>query len=112
MGRSGLAALEAFLNAYRTFAHRRPRRWTLMEYPNAADPGVVVAATRMVEIAYAVVRGFGLDEREQVDAVRTVRAAVNGFLALEIGGGYQLERDPDASFQFLVKVLAKGLVAS
>jgi hypothetical protein len=111
MGRSGFDALEAFLLAYRGYARRRPRRWTLMEHPNAADPAVAAAAARLVEIAYAVVRGFGLTEGEQVDAVRTLRAAVTGFLALEHDGGYQLARDPDASFKFLVKVLAKGLVS-
>lgn len=112
MGRSGTDALEAFLNAYRDFAARQPHRWTLMEHPNAADPAVAAASGRLVEIAYAVVRGFGLAEGERVDAVRTLRAAVSGFLALEHGGGFQLEREMETSFKFLVKVLANGLVSS
>jgi AcrR family transcriptional regulator len=112
MGRSGFAALEAFLTAYRGYARRLPHRWTLIEHPSGADPAVAAASTRLVEIAYAVVRGFGLSEPEQIDAVRTLRAAVTGFLALEHGGGYRLERDLDTSFQFLVKVLAKGLVSA
>lgn len=111
MGRSGADALEAFLDAYRGYARRRPHRWALIERPNAADPDVAAAAARLVQIAYAVVRGFGLDEQAQVDAVRTLRAAVTGFLALEHTGGLQLERDPEASFKFMVKVLVKGLVA-
>jgi len=111
MGRSGLEALESFLTAYRGYARRVPHRWTLMEHPNVEDPAVAAAAARLVEIAYAVVRGFGLGEQEQIDAVRTLRAAVTGFLALEHGGGFQLARDFDMSFEFLVKVLAKGLVS-
>ena len=111
MGRSGVDALEAFLLAYRGYAQRRPHRWALIEYPNGADPAVVASATRVVEIAYAVVRGFGLSPDEQVDAVRTLRATVTGFIALEQGGGYQMARDLDASFRYLIGVLAKGLGA-
>ena len=112
MGRSGKDALEAFLFAYRGYARRRPHRWTLLEHPNPADPAVAAGATRLVEIAYAVVRGFGLTEPEQIDAVRTLRAAVTGFIALEHGGGYRIARDPDVSFQYLIAVLTRGLGAN
>jgi AcrR family transcriptional regulator len=112
MGRSGRDAVEAFLLAYRDYARRRPHRWDLLEHPNAQDPAVSAAAARLVEIAYAVVRGLGLAESEQVDAVRTLRAAVTGFLVLEHGGGYRMARDPDASFDFLVNVLVQGLVST
>jgi AcrR family transcriptional regulator len=112
MGRSGRDALEAFLLAYRGYARRCPHRWTLIEHPTSGDPAVVAAYARVVEIAYAVVRGFGLAADQQVDAVRTLRAAVTGFIALEHGGGYQLARDLDASFRYLIGVLAKGLGAN
>ena len=108
MGRAGHDALEAFLVAYRGFALRFPHRWALLEHPTS-DPAVQAAAARLVEIAYAVVRGFGLGAGEQVDAVRKLRAAVTGFIALERGGGYQLGRDPDESFRYLISVLTKGL---
>jgi AcrR family transcriptional regulator len=112
MGRAGREALEAFLYAYRGYALRRPHRWALIERPSSADPAVAAAAGRLVEVAYAVVRGFGLPERSEVDAVRALRAAVTGFIGLERGGGFQIERDLEASFQFLVGVLADGLVPS
>ena len=111
MGRAGRDALEAFLLAYRGYALRRPHRWSLIEPPNSADPAVIAAAHRIVEIAYAVVRGFGLAQGEEVDAVRTLRAAAAGFIALEHGGGYRFERDTDMSFRYLAAVLAKGLGA-
>jgi AcrR family transcriptional regulator len=112
MGRSGREALASFLSTYRGYAQRKPYRWALMEHPSAEDPAVAAAAGRLVDIAYAVVRGFGLSEAEQVDAVRTLRAAVTGFIGLEQGGGFRIARDLDTSFQFLVKVLADGLVSS
>jgi AcrR family transcriptional regulator len=111
MGRSGRDALEAFLAAYRAYALRRPHRWTLIEHPDPTDPAVAAAATRLVEVAYAVVRGFGLPDEQLVDAVRTLRAAVTGFISLEHGGGFQLGRDPGESYRYLVQVLAAGLCA-
>lgn len=111
MGRSGLDALEAFLTAYRGYALRRPHRWSLFEIPASTDPAVAAAAARLVEVAYAVVRGFGLSGPELIDAVRTLRAAVTGFIALERGGGYRFERDPDESFGYLIRTLARGLRA-
>jgi AcrR family transcriptional regulator len=112
MGRAGRDALEAFVLAYRGFALRWPNRWTLVEPPNSADPAVIAAATRLVEVAYAVVRGFGLTrEGEEIDAVRTLRSAVTGFIALENSGGFRLGRDVEASFRYLIAVLAKGLGA-
>jgi hypothetical protein len=111
MGRSGRDALEAFLGAYRAYAQRRPHRWTLIEHPDPADPAVAASAARLVEVASAVVRGFGLPEAELVDAVRTLRAAVTGFISLEQGGGFQLGRDPGESYRYLVRVLAAGLGA-
>lgn len=108
MGRAGRDALEAFLRAYRGYALRFPHRWTLMEHPTS-DPAVQASAARLVEVGYAVVRGFGLGAEAQVDAVRALRAAVTGFIALEHGGGYRLERDTDASFSYLIGVLTKGL---
>ena len=111
MGRAGNDALEAFLLAYRGFALRFPHRWTLIEHTASADPAVEAAGARLVEIAYAVVRGFGLAESAQIDAVRTLRAAVTGFIALEYGGGYRMERETEASFRYLIAVLTKGLGA-
>ena len=111
MGRSGRDALEAFLTAYRGYARRLPHRWALLEHPTAADPAVAAASTRLVEVAYAVVRGFGLPETELVDAVRTLRAAVIGFITLEQGGGFQIARDLDESYAYLVRTLALGLGA-
>lgn len=44
-----------------------------------------------------------------VNTVRTVRAAVHGFVVLELGGGFGLPEDVDASFDHLVATLVAGL---
>jgi AcrR family transcriptional regulator len=154
MGRAGEDALRAFLAEYRAFAREYPHRQALIERVPGDDPDVSAASERLVRIAYAVVRGFGLEGDEAVHAVRTLRAAVVGFAGLERGGdrpgggfhgsasdggaaqtgavqdsatqggavqdsafhgsafqdsAFRIPVDPDDSFEFLTRVLARGL---
>jgi AcrR family transcriptional regulator len=110
MGRSGTDALHAYLTEYRLAARQHPHRHALAERASYDDPTFLAAAERLVGVAYAVVRGFGLDGADLVHAVRTLRAAVTGFAALENGLGYRLPADTDASFAYLGRVLASGLL--
>jgi hypothetical protein len=56
-----------------------------------------------------VLRGYGLDGDDLIDATRAVRSAVHGFVALEIAGGFGLPQDVDRSFDRLIEMLDKGL---
>jgi AcrR family transcriptional regulator len=109
MGRTGQDALTAYLTEYRALANRHPHRHTLAEQAAFDDPVFIAASTRMIEVAYAVVRGFGLHGEDLVHAVRTLRAAVSGFVSLERERGYRAATDPDASFAYLSRALAAGL---
>lgn len=109
MGRSGNDALEAYLTEYRRLASQHPHRNALIERASYDDPTFAAASERLVNVAYAVVRGFGLDGEDLVHAVRTLRAAVTGFVGLEQGLGYRAPTDTDASFAYLSRVLAAGL---
>ena len=62
----------------------------------------------MDELADAVA-ALGVPEERQIDAVRAVRAAVHGFVVLELDGGFGMPDDVDASFDFLVDGLVGGL---
>ena len=57
----------------------------------------------------AVLRGYGLDGDDAIHAVRIVRAALHGFVALEIGGGFGLPLALDETFERLIAVLDRGL---
>ena len=109
MGRAGNDALEAYLTEYRRLASQYPHRHALTERASYDDPTFAAAAERLVNVAYAVVRGFGLEGEDLVHAVRSVRAAVTGFVSLEQGLGYRAPTDTDASFAYLSRVLAAGL---
>ena len=56
--------------------------------------------------------GYGLERRDGLHAIRAVRSAVHGFVALEIAGGFGIPLDVDKSFDWLVTALLTGLSAS
>jgi hypothetical protein len=58
-----------------------------------------------------VLRHWALEGDEAVHAVRVIRSAVHGFVALEAAGGFGLPLDRDASFDRLVATLTAGLPA-
>lgn len=109
MGLAGQDALDAYLTEYRNLASRYPHRHALAERASYDDPTFLAASERLINVAYAVVRGFGLEGEDLVHAVRTVRAAVTGFVSLELGLGYRAPTDTDASFVYLSRALASGL---
>ena len=57
----------------------------------------------------AVLRAWEKHGDDAVHAVRTVRSALHGFVALEAAGGFGLPVDLEASFDRLVATIAAGL---
>jgi WHG domain-containing protein len=66
-------------------------------------------AARLVELILPVVRGHGLEGDDALPAVRGVRAALHGFVALEQAGGFGMPQDVDTSFAHLLTTLDRGL---
>jgi hypothetical protein len=60
-------------------------------------------------VSFAVLRGYGLDGDDLIDATRAIRSAVHGFVTLEITGGFGLPQDVDRSFHRLIDMLDLGL---
>lgn len=115
LGRSGPDALRALAHGIRDYGLAHPGRYAAVQV--AADPDdpddapLVAAATEVVALMVAVLRGFDLPEDRGVDAVRAVRSAVHGFVSLELGGGFRLPQDLDRSFDVLVDLLVAGVAA-
>ncbi len=57
----------------------------------------------------AILRSCDLDDNDTIHAARTIRAALHGFVSLEIMGGFGLDVDIDQSFEWLVESLANTL---
>ena len=110
VGRSGDDALEAMAHAYRAYAAEHPGCYAAtVAAPADSDAVHAAAAAEPVGIVVAVIRPWELGPEDELHAVRVIRSALHGFIALEAGGGFALPLDLDASFAALVAVLVGGL---
>ena len=106
----GLAAMAHTVRAY---ARAAPGRYDALQGtawvhdPDAED--VRRASVSLVDDMARAVAHLGVPPDSRIDAVRAVRAAVHGFVVLELGGGFGMPDDVDASFAFLVDGLVGGL---
>lgn len=110
VGRSGGEALRAMATAYRSYARSRPGRYASTQIaPAPDDTALAEAAGATVDVVAAVLAGCGVAPAHGLDAVRAVRAGLHGFVTLELGGGFGLPDDVDASFAFLVDAIESGI---
>ena len=66
----------------------------------------------MINVCLAVLRGYGLDRRAALHALRGLRSAVHGFATLEVAGGFGIPLSIDESFAWLVDCFVGGLKAA
>ncbi|MET7748180.1 WHG domain-containing protein [Micromonospora sp. NPDC005367] len=112
VGRAGADALHAVAAAYRSYARRHPGRYpATQQVPDPADPDHVAAGERAVRAVYAVLHGYGITGDAAVDAARTLRSALHGFVSLEVAGGFGLPRDLDRSYDQMIGSLDAALRA-
>jgi hypothetical protein len=67
------------------------------------------AAERVVGLLVSVMRGYGLEGDAALHAVRAMRAAIYGFVSLESGGGFGIPLDAEASYEWLLDLIDRGL---
>ncbi|EXG79754.1 TetR/AcrR family transcriptional regulator [Cryptosporangium arvum] len=106
VGRSGPDALLAMADAYREYALTHPGRYpATTRAPQPDDAAHARAAERALTTIYAVLSGYGLTGDDAVDATRTLRSSLHGFVSLESGGGFGMPHDVDRSFRRLISTL-------
>lgn len=111
-GRAGRDALEALAHAQRRYAKAHPGLYTALQLDVAGrDPDTHVVGARYVEVVLAVLRGYGLGGDDALHVTRALRAAVRGFVDLELGGGFGLPLELDRSFDVLLDLLDAGFRA-
>jgi AcrR family transcriptional regulator len=110
MGRAGRDALVPMCHAYRHFAQRHPGRYAAtVRAPASDDVEHQAAAERVLAPVLAVIAGYALPASEQIHAARALRSGLHGFVVLELGGGFGLPEDVDASFDRLVASMDRSL---
>jgi AcrR family transcriptional regulator len=109
MGRGGWEALAALAHTQRTYAAAHPGRYTatLRSLHGRGLPGEKVADAYLA-VMLAALRGLGLHGDDALHTVRCLRAAVGGFIELELRGGFAMNLDVDESFSRLLRVLEIG----
>jgi AcrR family transcriptional regulator len=112
VGRSGADALTATAHAYRAYARAHPGRYAAtVAAPAPDDDEHLAAAAETVDVLLAVLRAWDLQGDDAIHAVRAIRSAIHGFVAIEAGAGFGMPVDVDESFARLVAMLAAGLAA-
>ena len=105
-GRAAGDALRAAGRAYRKWAHEHPGRHAALQFEPIRDEP---AAERVVALLVSVMRGYELQGDAAIHAVRGLRAAIYGFVTLEAGGGFGIPLETDASYEWLLDLIDRGL---
>ncbi|POH66360.1 TetR family transcriptional regulator [Cryobacterium zongtaii] len=95
-GKAGRSALFAFANAHRDYAIAHPGRWQAAQRRVSPEAAATSAGGLIARSARAIVSGYGLSPDDEVHGVRLLGSAINGFVALESGGGFD-HSDPPAA---------------
>jgi AcrR family transcriptional regulator len=87
-GKSGRPALVAFADTHRGYALAHPGRWQAAQRRLSPEKAAASAGVAIARAARSIVAGYGLTPDDEVHAVRLLGSAINGFVALESGGGF------------------------
>lgn len=110
IGKSGPDAILALADTFRAYAKQTPGRYALTsQAPPPGDPEVQEAARQVVEVILAVLAPFNLSEEDAIHAIRGLRSIVQGFISLEVAGGFGIPIDTEASFHWLIYLYIDGL---
>lgn len=109
-GRSRTAALRALAATYWDYAHAHPGGYAAtLRAPSSDDTEVGLVAKQMLDVVYAVLEGYGIEGDDAVDATRTLRGLLHGYVALEAAGAFGMARDVRASFDRAIEAFDKSL---
>jgi hypothetical protein len=113
IGRAKDDAVRSLAAAYREFVKKHPGLYQATQRAaGEGDPELNRASDEVVNVCLAVLRGYGLDSRAALHALRGLRSAVHGFATLEAAGGFGIPLSIDDSFAWLVECFVVGLKAA
>lgn len=109
LGLSGDRAVAALMLAWRDYARQYPHRYAAMPLQPLTDPFFALIAPRLMAVILAVLQHYGLTDEAAIHAARRLRAAVHGFVVLEVHGGFGLNEDLDVSYRQLIDMVTASL---
>lgn len=109
----GEVPVKSVVYAFRRFVLAHPRWYALMSSTHLEqdDPAFQVPAARIMGLFERALAPYGLLGDSLVHGVRTLRAAVHGFLQLELAGQFGMAVPVAETFDWLVDRVLAGLAA-
>ena len=108
LGVSGAQAVRQLAQAYRAYIKENTGLYLMGVRSSALlpapDPELEQTQARLLQVTFAALSAFELDETDALHAVRGLRALVHGFALLEAAGGFGLPYDCDESFNRLLEI--------
>jgi AcrR family transcriptional regulator len=95
-GKSGRDALVALADTHRDYARAHPGRWQAAQRRVRPESVPASSGARISRATRAILSGYGLTPDDEVHAVRLIGSMVNGFIAIEVTGGFD-HSEPAAS---------------
>lgn len=112
IGRSRDDAIRSMSFAYRRWALEHPGQYPMTVHaPIPGDDDDLQVSSNIADVVSGVLIGYDLRDDDAVDAIRFLRSALHGFVALETGGAFELPVDPERSFRTLVESVVTALAA-
>ena len=109
LGTGGDEAVTGLMRAYRAYVAAHPNRYAAMPMDPLHDPVQEAAGTKLADVMYATLRGYGLEGPAAVHATRRLRVLVHGFASIESAGGFGLPEDLDDTYDQLIQMYLAGL---
>ncbi len=99
-------AVLAVAHAWRTWAKAHPGVYLIASRTHVrGDPRVFAEGAKMVACVLERVRGLNVGDDRAIHLTRALRAAIHGFVLLELADGFGLASDVDASFEVAVRAV-------
>jgi AcrR family transcriptional regulator len=104
LGLSGDDAVAALMRRLRAYAVEYPERYASVPADPLHDSELTENAARLLEVFFAVLRGYHLDGPVAVHATRCLRVIVYGFSVIESSGGFAMAEDPADTYEELIRM--------
>ena len=110
VGKSKEDAIRAIFYAYRDYVKEHPGVFEAMQWYNMYQSEENLKATEeIVAVLFQVLSAYDLQEEQKVHIVRMFRVFLQGFLMVEIHGGFGNPVSITESFDFSLEILLNGI---
>ncbi|MBO0777690.1 MAG: WHG domain-containing protein [Ktedonobacteraceae bacterium] len=110
VGKAGTEAIFSIADAYRDYALHSAGRYALtLQSPQPDNQELQDIARQIIEVVQAILAPYKLSEEQSIHAIRGLRSIIQGFVSLEVRGGFGLPTDLNSSFHWLIGTFIAGL---